>query len=481
MRKHIVIVDDEELFREICREMLEDRGYRVSVAPEASSALGIVEAEPVDLLVADITLPGMDGLEMVEKARALQPELPAIVITGFLTQENMLRSLNLGVSGFLTKPFFYDELFVAVEKALHQTQAARQKLLMQHYLPMIHLGEEILTTHHEDLFSKTLSTVLRIGLKQTGATRALLAIPAGENGKLELAASQGFDAEDQPAIPVYLEQLQDAVSPELEEVISEELIPGMVSQVVRIPGASDHSGVLVLANPRDTAGFFEEERKLGHLLAVQAAIAIHQYNFHNQTVSTSRNLSITLHDLAAAMVPPGAGGTGEERMALCETADRVAAAIGLPPGARDRVCKAVLLHDLGKAFLPEELVNKPSTLSRAERQTLQRYPEVGAERLKRAEGLARVADLVAVHRECLDGTGFPNGLSGEAVSEEVQIVGAITAWGAMITPRPYREALSPAEARDILRAGAGTRFSPKVVDVLLTELEGEKQEMEARG
>ncbi len=478
MRKHIVIVDDEELFREICREMLEDRGYRVSVAPEASTALTILEAGSVDLLVADITLPGMDGLDMIEKARVLQPDLPAIVITGFLTQENMLRSLNLGVSGFLTKPFFYDELFVAVEKALQQTHAARKQFLMQHYLPMIHLGEEILTTHHEDLFSKTLGTVLGIGLRQTGATRALMAMSSSETGKLELAASLGFDAEEQPAIKSYLEQIQASVSSGEEEILSDDLIPGMVTQIVRIPGAGAHSGALLLAHPKDS-GFSEEERKLGHLLAVQAAIAIHHYEFHSRTVSAAQKLSITLHGLAAALVPPGAGATGAERQALGQLAERVARAVGLSSGAEEEVCKATLFHDLGKAFISPPLLGKPSALSGEEQQALRAYVESGAEHLNRADGLSEAAALVAAHRECWDGSGYPHGLKGKAIPLEAQVVSVVTAWGAMTSNRPYRKALSPTEAKTILRAEAGGRFNPKVVEALLGELEEKELVMEA--
>jgi response regulator RpfG family c-di-GMP phosphodiesterase len=471
MRKHILIVDDEQLFREICQEMLGERGYRVSVAEDVPSGLAVLQAERVDLLVVDITLPGVDGLTMIEQVRQTQPDIPAIVITGFLTQENMLRSLNLGVRGFLTKPFFYDELFQAVDRALGDTAATRNQLLLDHYLPLIRLGEEILIQDKNSLFSRTLSTALEIALMQTGATQGFIAVPEA-GGATELAAASGFSPEEQPRLNQYLKQVQAAIeavphdptSNEPQDLVQHGLISTMDTLVVRLPGVSP-TGLLVLARPNGDNDFTVEERKLAHLLAVQAAIAI------NQDIALRRedagSEASTLNDLASALVPTDSSLDRATRADLASLAAELAHTLGCDSATRQAVINAVLFHDLGKAFVPSAVLGKHGPLSDEEWTDMRPYVTLGAERLSRAGSLAAAAPLVAAHRERYDGTGYPQGRGGDDIPIQAYIVSAVTSWGAMRSPRPYRDALPVSIAREEMRGGSGRAYHPKVVDALL--------------
>jgi response regulator RpfG family c-di-GMP phosphodiesterase len=468
MRRHILIVDDEELFREICREMLEERGYRVSLAADAPAALALLKREAVDLLVADITLPGMDGLALIEKVHELHPGLPAIVITGFLNETNMLRSLNLGVRGFLTKPFFYDELFVAVEKALEHSQATRNELLLNHYRPIIHLGQEILAADPESLFSTTLRTALRIGLQQTGATHGFIAVPADAGERFELGAALGFGPEEQPHMPAYLEGVRRALAGNGEEVASADLIPGMNTLAVRMPGGVKRPGALVLVRPKGEETFGDEERNLARLLAVQVAIAIHHHDTHGREAVHSHDSARTVVALAGALLPPQSGHfAGQTLAALAAVGERVAEALKCGPEERRAVRDALTFHNLGKAFLPPALLTRPGPLTPAEWPAMRTYPARGAEVLMRVETLRAAAPLVAAQRERWDGGGYPAGTGGEALPLAARIVGVVSAWGAMTSSRPYRAPLSRAEASKALRSEAGHAFCPRVVDAFL--------------
>lgn len=469
MRRHILIVDDEELFREICHEMLEERGYRVSLAADAPVALAILKREPVDLLVADITLPGMDGLALIEKVHELHPGLPAIVITGFLTEKNMLRSLNLGVRGFLTKPFFYDELFVAVEKALEHSQATRNELLLHHYRPIIHLGEEILAADPETLFSTTLRTALRIGLQQTGATHGFIALPAAGGERFELGAAMGFGPEEQPHMPAYLEAARRALAGDVEEVAAPDLIPGMTTLAVRMPGGARRPGALVLARPKGEETFGDEARNLARLLAVQAAIAIHHHDVHGREAEHSHDAARTVVALAGALLPPKSGHlAGQTLAAVAAVGERVAEALKCVPDERRAVRDALTFHNLGKAFLPPELLTRPGPLTAPEWPIMRTYPGRGAEVLVRVESLRAAAPLVAAQRERWDGAGYPAAIAGEAIPLAARIVGLVSAWGAMTSPRPYRAPLARAEAAQAVRAEAGHAFCPRVVEAFLS-------------
>lgn len=469
MRRHILIVDDEELFREICRDMLDERGYRVTVTADAAAGMQVIATDAVDLLVADITLPGMDGLTMIEQVRELHPEIPAIVITGFLNQENMLRSLNLGVRGFLTKPFFYDELFQAVERALAQSQATRNQVLLHHYLPMIHLGEEILSVDHNELFAKTLSTALKIGLQQTGATQAFLAV-TGPDGTLELATSLGVAPEEEPRLTEYLVAIRNALGSQ-DETLADDLLPGMTTLAVRMPG-NTHFAMLVLARPKDLGGFQVEERKLARLLAIQAAIALHHQGSAAMVVSEAKDMRQVVCGLAHALAPEQTlGASGDDLARLGDLAVRVAKRLDMDTRDHETVRCATVLHGLGKVLTPPDLMGKPAPLTDAETAQVRAYVTLGAERLERTPILAPAAPYVAAHRERWDGTGYPEGLQGEAIPLGARIIGAVSAWGALTSARPYRKALTPEQAADTLRAGSGKSFDPAVVDALLEILE----------
>jgi len=472
MRQHILIVDDEQLFREICQEMLGERGYRVSVAEDVPSGMAVLQQERVDLLVVDITLPGVDGLTMVEQVRSSQPDIPSIVITGFLNQENMLRSLNLGVRGFLTKPFFYDELFQAVDRALGDSAATRNQLLVDHYLPLIQLGEEILKQNDDALFGHTLGTALEIALMQTSATQGFIAIPEA-GGVTQLAAASGFPPEEQPHLISYLQQVQNALekiphdpsSNEPQDLVQSGLIATMDTLVVRLPGVSP-TGLLVLAQPiSNDSSFTAEERKLTHLLSVQIAIAIKQNNSLSSNGSAANTSS--LNDLACALVPSQAGLNHSARKDLAALAAQLADTLGCNAATRQAVVYATLFHDLGKAFIPANILAKPGPLDPSETATIHPYVTLGAERLARAGELAAAAPLVAAHRERYDGTGYPQRRKGSEIPLAVYIVAAVTAWGAMRAPRPYRDALPPAMAAEELRRETGHAYHPRVVSALL--------------
>lgn len=118
-RSRILLVDDEESIRKLLSRMLES-SYDVEVAPDGDAALRLLR-EPdahYDLLISDLNMPGMDGLTLIREAQRLDPALVAIVITGYSTESSAIEALNLGVAGYLTKPFGTAQVLAAAAKAL---------------------------------------------------------------------------------------------------------------------------------------------------------------------------------------------------------------------------------------------------------------------------------------------------------------------------------------------------------------------------
>jgi len=117
-RPRVLVVDDEASIRDLLSKTLALAEYDVDVAPDGRSALERMRMYPYDLLIADLKMPGMDGLTVIREAKRYKGDLPVIIITGFSTESSAIEAVNLGVAGYLTKPFRVPQVLAAAAKAL---------------------------------------------------------------------------------------------------------------------------------------------------------------------------------------------------------------------------------------------------------------------------------------------------------------------------------------------------------------------------
>ena len=151
-------------------------------------------------------------------------------------------------------------------------------------------------------------------------------------------------------------------------------------------------------------------------------------------------------------------------------AGRVAQSMALDPDEVARVRMGALLHDIGKVGIADEVLHKPAALDEGEWELMRQHPVIGERILRMIPGLGPIARIVRHEHERWDGGGYPDGLAGTAIPVASRIILACDAYNAMITTRPSREAMSPADAIAELRAQAGTQFDPEVVEALLERL-----------
>ncbi|HEY2431174.1 MAG TPA: response regulator [Vicinamibacterales bacterium] len=117
-RPRVLIVDDEATIRDLLSKTLALAEYDVDMAPDGRTALERLRIIPYDLLITDLKMPGVDGLTVIREARRLKADLPVIIITGFSNEASAIEAVNLGVSGYLTKPFRVPRVLAAASKAL---------------------------------------------------------------------------------------------------------------------------------------------------------------------------------------------------------------------------------------------------------------------------------------------------------------------------------------------------------------------------
>jgi excisionase family DNA binding protein len=117
-RPRILVVDDESSIRDLLSKTLALAEYDVDTASDGRSALERLRLYPYDLLIADLKMPGLDGLSVIREAKRLKTDLPVIIITGYSTETAAIEAVNLGVSGYLTKPFRVPQVLAAAAKAI---------------------------------------------------------------------------------------------------------------------------------------------------------------------------------------------------------------------------------------------------------------------------------------------------------------------------------------------------------------------------
>jgi excisionase family DNA binding protein len=117
-RPRVLIVDDEATIRDLLSKTLALAEYDVDLASDGRTALERLRIIPYDLLITDLKMPGVDGLAVIREARRLKADIPVIIITGFSTEASAIEAVNLGVSGYLTKPFRVPRVLAAAARAL---------------------------------------------------------------------------------------------------------------------------------------------------------------------------------------------------------------------------------------------------------------------------------------------------------------------------------------------------------------------------
>ena len=155
---------------------------------------------------------------------------------------------------------------------------------------------------------------------------------------------------------------------------------------------------------------------------------------------------------------------------VAEHAEAIAREMGLPAPAVGRVRLAARLHDLGKLWVPPEILEKPGPLTESEWAEIRRHPGAAARVLQEVE-LHDVACIVIAHHERPDGAGYPERVPSAATPIEAQIVAVADVYDAMTSPRPYGRTLTHAEARDELIRVASTQLDANVVDAFLRVLD----------
>jgi two-component system response regulator PilR (NtrC family) len=175
-RFRILVADDERSIRELLAIVLRRDGYEVILAENGRTALNVLEQEPVDLLISDIKMPDMSGVEVLRAAKQVDQDILGIMITAFASTESAVEALRMGAYDYVSKPFDVDELKIIVRNALERRQLRQENLLLKRALQSSHQFSSIVGRSEAMLavfklietIAPTNSTILVTGESGTG-------------------------------------------------------------------------------------------------------------------------------------------------------------------------------------------------------------------------------------------------------------------------------------------------------------------------
>jgi len=167
--------------------------------------------------------------------------------------------------------------------------------------------------------------------------------------------------------------------------------------------------------------------------------------------------------------------TGGHSRRVTEMSERILHELRIPRDGANMplILAAARLHDIGKIGIPDHVLNKPGALTPEERLIMETHPEKGADLLAQYPDFARGVAIVRHHHERWDGTGYPHRLRGAEIPFGARVIAVADGYDAMTSDRPYRPAMTPQKAAEILRGGRGTQWDPTIVDAFLRSMAAE--------
>lgn len=284
----ILVVDDEEAICELCTRSLQRYGYTVTSTTSSSQALELLKQQEFDLLLLDVRMPEINGLEVMRQVRQFAPDIAIVVITGYASIETAIEAVRQGAADFLPKPFQLDNLRLAVAEALAKRDLARERARSRALMRLVRVSEEISSSLESDVL---VQVALRAAMEETGAWRGSVMLYEPGRQVLYLSGAIGLPPEVTPGYAVGLNEgvagrvLQLGEALLVEDVRHDPRLAGLHLPrqmryqnpsflAVPIRSGEQILGVLNLSEKAGSRLFQMSDLEVAGLLANQLAIAL---------------------------------------------------------------------------------------------------------------------------------------------------------------------------------------------------------------
>lgn len=468
----ILLVDDNASILRFLASAFTSNECRVSTAAAAEQALSLLTDDPFDLVVSDIKMPGLSGLDLLRAVKAKQPGTPVVLITGVPSVDSAVFGLRHGAYDYLPKPFSVAE----VKKLVQRLRADRHLGNGRVNLPaglaeelarrqagveaLFRIGELGLAGLEPGAFMATVLDYTVRSLRSDGAVMLL----RDEEGRFRVSQS-GSDA-----LVGQLVKLLHASFDRLVATGGRTTLaltpepPALAGLAALIPGTGNAMGVLCLGREARSGAFLPDEAELLLGYGQTAAVALQKMLLRE---NVEQNLIATISSFVNALEGKDPYLKGHSaRVSLY--AGEIATAMGMSPTGVEVISRAGMLHDLGKLVTLDHILRKPRRLTPEEYELVKNHTVAGDKILKPLRFLGQEAKAARNHHERYDGKGYPDGLKGEDIPLIARVVTVADAFDAMTSDRPYRSARTFDLAMQEILRGISTQFDPVVAQAFAT-------------
>ncbi|MFW5500446.1 MULTISPECIES: HD domain-containing phosphohydrolase [unclassified Maridesulfovibrio] len=430
----IMVVEDEAIVSLDIQGRLKSLGYDVAgIATSGEQALKLIEESSPDLILMDIMLEGdMDGIDTAAKINEYH-SIPIIYLTAYADNDTLVRAKITEPFGYIIKPFEDRELNLTIEMALYKHHAESTLNDNRRWLKTTFdsIDDAVITTDHHGR------------IKSMNKAACLL---------MESDIEGMFGRDFQEAVDIFENTTMESIKifSHNDSVLSDVVLKspqGTIPVSVNISGISEKNDVVgKVVVLRDISELKKSEDALKRSLS-----------------QLRRTFDETVASLTAMSEKRDPYTSGHQQR-VAELACRIAVKMRLSAEEINCIRIAGILHDVGKISIPAEILSKPTRLTDLEMNLMKTHSEAGYEILKGISFPWPVADIVIQHHERIDGTGYPNGLSGDNILREARIIAVADVVEAMSSHRPYRAALGLPRAMAEIARGRGTAYDPEAVD-----------------
>ena len=492
----ILVVDDERVIREILSDFLGLEGYVVRTVEDGVQALEELQKRSYNLVISDLKMPKMSGLDLIEKITELGIPVLTVIMTGFGTVETAIEAMKHGAYDYILKPFKVEEVIHIVKRGLDRQRLQHENLRLKDALSIYKISEAIATSLSVE---KVLDLVLDAVLDAVDAdiVNLLLEQPGPGPGDrpgtfVEHARKVSPRLETNEAAPPLnfgevLPLLQEdkpllAHSARAYRFLSgppEKRLVSFCSIPLKLKGRI--IGMLNAYSYTKGAKFSEGQRKMLYVLGSRAAVSIENARLYESLVDTNEDLihaNISLEENFKQTIIGFAHALEESDRYTRGHSERVATyarliAMGmhLPKEEIETVVKSGLLHDVGKIGIRNDRLNKPGKLTPEELAMFRSHPAKGKRILEPIPFMRDIVPGCYCHHEAWDGSGYPQGIQSDKIPLIGRIVAVADAYDAMTTDRAYRKALPHVIACGEMERCSGTQFDPEIVRVFLAHIE----------
>lgn len=489
----LLVVDDETIIRSTLAEVLLSFGYDCRMAGDGLEALDLIKSDEFDMILSDIRMPRLNGLELMDKTREIRPDASFIMMTGYTREYTFDEIIDAGAVDLITKPFKINEIRFKIERAFRERLLAKE-------------NERLLK--EQGALSDKLSAILEMSKNLTAAMsfdRLLDQIIRGTTRIMEAERTSLYLIDwEQREIWTKVAQQVESIRVPIGQGISGRVAENgekiNVKDAWKLPyfkreydiknhfrtrsvlclpifnRERERIGVFQVLNKKDKSQFDQNDEIILEAIASQVAITLENHFLIDELQISFESSIRTLSATVDARHPLTAG----HSQRVTEYSLMIAKELGLNEKELEVIKYAALLHDIGKIGIPDSVLLKQGRFTPEERSEMNEHPARTRDILENfhfPRALSRVPIIASQHHEKVNGQGYPSGLGGGELPLSSKILAVSDVFDALTSPRDYPkycgektlsyDPMPLSKAINILRDSAGSHFDPEVVEAFI--------------